>query len=32
MGKLFLSIIVCCVAMACSPLGLLLLFCTGLWE
>lgn len=32
MGKLFLSIIVCCVAIACPPLALLLLFLTGLWK
>lgn len=32
MGKLLLSIIVCCAAMAFPPLGLLLLWATGVWE
>lgn len=32
MGKFFMSIIVCCASLACPPLGLILLFISGLWK
>lgn len=32
MGKLFMAIVVCCASLACPPLGLLLLFVSGLWK
>lgn len=32
MGTLFIAIIVCCASLAYPPLGLLLLFVSGLWK